>query len=70
VAKLSFPGCFFAWSISSRSELTPTLGLTATTSGDALTLLTGARSRSGWKPGLGLSSGLTRMLDGLAMRTL
>jgi hypothetical protein len=67
---LSLPGFLFAWSISSRSELTPTFGFTATTSGEALTLLTGARSRSGWKSGFGLSTGLTRMLEGLAMRTV
>src|ERR1043165_5095474 len=67
VAQLSVPGFFFASSISSRSVFTPTLGFTATTSGEELTLLTGASSFVGWNADL-LMSGLTRMLDGLARR--
>ncbi len=45
-------------------------GLTARISGEELTLLTGIRSFSGWKPAFGESSGLTRMLDGLAIRNV
>jgi hypothetical protein len=62
------PGCLRAISISSRSVFAPTPGLTATTSGEELTLVIGARSRLGSKPAFGLMMGFTRMLDGLAMR--
>src|SRR4029078_10601369 len=69
-AKLSFPGWRFAASISSLSVVAPSEGLTATTSGEELTLLTGTRSRLASYPSLGIKSGLTRMLDGLAISTV
>ena len=36
-------------------------------SGEELTLLIGTRSFSGWNPAFGVSSGFTRMLEGLAI---
>src|SRR5207237_10507704 len=69
-AKLSLLGFFFAYAISSPSVLTPREGFTATTSGDDVTLVTATRSRTGSKPARGLMSGLTRMLEGLAISTV
>jgi len=56
--------------MSSLKLLTPTAGFTATTSGEAVTFVTGTRSRIGSKPARGEMSGLTRMLEGLAMSTV
>ncbi len=46
VAKLSFPGAFFASAMSSRIELTGRDGLTATTSGELVTCVMATKSRS------------------------
>ena len=56
--------------MSSLSVLTPSAGFTATTSGEAVTLVTGTRSRSGSKPARGEMSGFTRMLEGLAISSV
>ena len=70
VPKFSFPGDFFAAAINSRSVARPAPACAATTSGEAVTLLTGTRSRRGSKPGRGVMIGFTRMLDGLAISTV
>ncbi len=68
VAKLTLPGFCFKKLIKPWRFVTPSPGFTARMSGEELTLLTGTRSFIGSKPALGMMSGFTRMLDGLAMR--
>src|SRR5262245_39038339 len=70
VAKFTLPGLSFKYLSKPFRSVTPTPGFTARSNGDELTLLTATRSLSGSKPAFGEISGLTRMLDGLAIRNV
>jgi hypothetical protein len=66
---LSLPGSFFAAAIKSATERMPVAGLTASTSGEVVILVTAMRSL-GLYPRWNFSAGLTEMLLGLAIRAV
>ena len=66
---MSLPGSFLAAAIRSATERMPVPGLTASTSGEVVILVTGARS-AGLYGSFGLSAGFTEMLLGLAISSV